>query len=71
MVEFIFENGCKREKNKIGCLIEVYLFLFIVEYKDIVVVLGVIDNIYVEFYIYLDILIEKILICYFDDELVE
>lgn len=34
LVELTLENGRKREKNKVGRLIEVYPSLFIVEYKD-------------------------------------
>ncbi|MCB5068180.1 transcriptional regulator SprV [Streptococcus mutans] len=65
-VELTLENGRKREKNKIGRLIEVYSSLFIVEYKDKASVPGEIDNTYVESYTYSDILTEKTLIRYFD-----
>lgn len=34
LVELTLENGRKREKNKIGRLIEVYSSLFIIEYSD-------------------------------------
>lgn len=34
LVELTLENGRKREKNKIGRLIEVYSSLFIIEYND-------------------------------------
>ncbi|CNI62182.1 TPA: transcriptional regulator SprV [Streptococcus agalactiae] len=71
MVELTLENGRKREKNKIGRLIEVYSSLFIVEYKDTAAVPGAIDNTYVESYTYSDILTEKTLIRYFDDESAE
>ncbi|HGC6900266.1 TPA: Veg family protein [Streptococcus agalactiae] len=73
MVELTLENGRKREKNKIGRLIEVYPSLFIVEYKDTAAVPGAIDNtyVYVESYTYSDILTEKTLIRYFDDESAE
>lgn len=59
------------KKNKIGRLIEVYPSLFIVEYKDTAAVPGAIDNTYVESYTYSDILTEKTLIRYFDDESAE
>lgn len=62
-VEMTLENGRKREKNKIGRLIEVYPSLFIVEYTDNQ---GGIENTYVESYTYSDILTEKTLIRYFD-----
>lgn len=62
-VELTLENGRKREKNKIGRLIEVYPSLFIVEYTDIQ---GGVENTYVESYTYSDILTEKTLIRYFD-----
>ncbi|MBM7635818.1 Veg family protein [Streptococcus saliviloxodontae] len=64
LVELTLENGRKREKNKIGRLIEVYPSLFIVEYNDI----GIMANSYVESYTYSDILTEKTLIRYLDDE---
>ena len=62
-VELTLENGRKREKNKIGRLIEVYPSLFIVEYTDRQ---GGVENTYVESYTYSDILTEKTLIRYFD-----
>lgn len=62
-VELTLENGRKREKNKIGRLIEVYPSLFIVEYTDNQ---GGVANTYVESYTYSDILTEKTLIRYFD-----
>ena len=65
-VELTRENGRKREKNKIGRLIEVYPSLFIVEYQDQASAPGEIDNTYVESYTYSDILTEKTLIRYFD-----
>ncbi|MEY8700646.1 Veg family protein [Streptococcus ferus] len=65
-VELTLENGRKREKNKIGRLIEVYPSLFIVEYQDQASAPGEIDNTYVESYTYSDILTEKTLIRYFD-----
>ncbi|MCS4487950.1 Veg family protein [Streptococcus sciuri] len=66
LVELTLENGRKREKNKVGRLIEVYPSLFIVEYKDESGVAGIEDNTYVESYTYSDILTEKTLIHYFD-----
>lgn len=66
LVELTLENGRKREKNKVGRLIEVYSSLFIVEYKDEASMPGEIDNTYVESYTYSDILTEKTLIHYFD-----
>ncbi len=65
-VELTLENSRKREKNKIGRLIEVYSSLFIVEYNDNSEVPGAISNSYVESYTYSDILTEKTLIRYFD-----
>ena len=59
IVELTLENGRKREKNKQGRIVEVYQSLFIVEYEDP-------NNIFVESYIYSDILTEKILIHYLD-----
>ncbi|MBM7641913.1 Veg family protein [Streptococcus loxodontisalivarius] len=64
LVELTLENGRKREKNKIGRLIEVYPSLFIVEYNDI----GIMANSYVESYTYSDILTEKTLIRYLSAE---
>ncbi|MBF0818127.1 Veg family protein [Streptococcus acidominimus] len=61
VVELTLENGRKREKNKQGRITEVYQSLFIVEYQDP-------NNTYVESYTYSDVLTEKILIHYLDDE---
>ncbi len=66
LVELTLENGRKREKNKIGRLIEVYSSLFIVEYNDNSEVPGAISNPYVESYTYSAILTVKTLIRYFD-----
>ncbi|HEQ3153144.1 TPA: Veg family protein [Streptococcus pyogenes] len=66
LVELTLENGRKREKNKIGRLIEVYSSLFIIEYSDRSDTPGAIDNSYVESYTYSDILTEKTLIRYLD-----
>lgn len=52
LVELTLENGRKREKNKIGRLIEVYSSLFIIEYSDSSDTPGAIDNSYVESYTY-------------------
>ncbi|MFV8043896.1 Veg family protein [Streptococcus pluranimalium] len=68
LVELTLENGRKREKTKTGRLIEVYQSLFIVEYNDQSDELGAINNSYVESYTYSDILTEKTLIRYFDEE---
>ena len=65
-VELTLENGRKREKNKIGRLIEVYPSLFIVEYTNNSSNPGEIENTYVESYTYSDILTEKNLIHYLD-----
>lgn len=65
LVELTLENGRKREKNKIGRLIEVYPSLFIVEYSDLVERGG---SPYVESYTYSDILTEKNLIRYLSAE---
>lgn len=65
-VELTLENGRKREKNKIGRLIEVYPSLFIIEYTDPATEPGSQANTYVESYTYSDILTEKTLIRYFD-----
>ncbi|HER4018372.1 TPA: hypothetical protein VKI71_001524, partial [Streptococcus pyogenes] len=46
LVELTLENGRKREKNKIGRLIEVYSSLFIIEYSDSSDTPGAIDNSY-------------------------
>ncbi|MBJ8326313.1 hypothetical protein JHK62_06460 [Streptococcus sp. CSL7591-lung] len=68
MVELTLENGRKREKNKQGRLIEVYSSLFIVEYNDRPQDDGSFENSYVESYTYSDILTEKTLIRYLDDD---
>ncbi|MGT2933646.1 Veg family protein [Streptococcus catagoni] len=68
LVELTLENGRKREKNKIGRLIEVYPSLFIIEYNDHPEQAGVVRNAYVESYTYSDILTEKTLIRYFDED---
>lgn len=65
-VQLTLENGRKREKTKVGRLIEVYSSLFIVEYNDRATAPGEIENTYVESYTYSDILTEKTLIHYFD-----
>ncbi|MGT2934999.1 Veg family protein [Streptococcus castoreus] len=67
LVELTLENGRKREKNKVGRLIEVYSSLFIIEYNDRSDNRGAITNSYVESYTYSDILTEKTLIRYFDE----
>ncbi|MHC3648439.1 Veg family protein [Streptococcus suis] len=59
IVELTLENGRKREKNKQGRIVEVYQYLFIVEFEDP-------NNTFVESYTYSDILTEKILIHYLD-----
>ena len=56
------------EKDKKGRLIEVYPSLFIVEYTNDNVPAGDSASTYVESYTYSDILTEKNLIRYFDDE---
>ncbi|MGT2887863.1 Veg family protein [Streptococcus didelphis] len=68
LVELTLENGRKREKNKIGRLIEVYTSLFIIEYNDNVAQSGSYNNTYVESYTYSDILTEKTLIRYLNKE---
>ena len=68
LVELTLENGRKREKTKVGRLIEVYQSLFIVEYNDQSNDLAASSHSYVESYTYSDILTEKTLIRYFDDE---
>lgn len=65
LVEMTLENGRKRQRNKIGRLIEVYQSLFIVEYTH----QGLAEEdhqTYVESYTYSDILTEKNLIHYLD-----
>lgn len=66
LVELTLENGRKREKNKVGRLIEVYPSLFIIEYQGNPDASGEANNSYVESYTYSDILTEKTLIRYFD-----
>lgn len=66
LVELTLENGRKREKNKVGRLIEVYPSLFIVEYNDDKTNPDEPSSAYVESYTYSDILTEKTLIRYFD-----
>ncbi len=63
-VELTLENGRKRQRNKIGKLIEVYPSLFIVEFNDNTEDGG--SPSYVESFTYSDILTEKTLIHYFD-----
>lgn len=71
LVELTLENGRKRERNRVGRLTEVYQSLFIVEFTDNSDVPGAINNTTVESYTYSDILTEKTLIRYFDEEVVE
>ncbi len=67
VVEMTLENGRKRQKDKIGRLIEVYPSLFIVEYtNDNSLPGGDSASTYVESYTYSDILTEKNLIRYLD-----
>ena len=68
VVEMTLENGRKRQKNRLGRLIEVYPSLFIVEYSDQASQPGEISNTYVESYTYSDILTQKSLIRYFDED---
>lgn len=68
LVKLTLENGRKREKNKIGRLIEVYPSLFIIEYNDHSDQPGAISNSYVESYTYSDILTEKTLIRYLNQD---
>ena len=68
IVEMTLENGRKRQKDKKGRLIEVYPSLFIVEYTNDNVPVGDSASTYVESYTYSDILTEKNLLRYFDDE---
>ncbi|KXT74306.1 hypothetical protein STRDD10_01056 [Streptococcus sp. DD10] len=64
IVEMTLENGRKRQKNRLGRLIEVYPSLFIVEYGNVE---GEVQgNVFVESYTYSDILTEKNLIRYLD-----
>ena len=66
VIEMTLENGRKRQKSRLGKLIEVYPSLFIVEFGENSDVPGAINNSYVESYTYSDILTEKTLIRYFD-----
>ena len=68
LVSMTLENGRKRQKDKIGRLTEVYPSLFIVEYTQDGSAPGEISNTYVESYTYSDILTEKNLIQYLDEE---
>ena len=71
MVKMTLENGRKRQKDKKGRLIEVYPSLFIVEYINDKVPEEDSARTYVESYTYSDILTEKNLIRYFDEEVEE
>lgn len=64
VVEMTLEHGRKRQKNRLGRLIEVYPSLFIVEYGNVEG--DVMGNVFVESYTYSDILTEKNLIRYLD-----
>ena len=66
VVEMTLENGRKRQKNRLGKLIEVYPSLFIVEFGDVEGDKQA--NVYVESFTYSDILTEKNLIRYLDQE---
>lgn len=68
LVELTLEYGRKREKNKIGRLIEVYQSLFIVEHEDDTKPVGDSNRFYVESHTYSDILTEKTLIRYLESE---
>lgn len=68
LVELTLENGRKREKNKVGRLIEVYPSLFIVEYTEEATTADEESKTYVESYTYSDILTEKTLIRYLGTE---
>lgn len=68
LVELTLENGRKRERNRIGRLIEVYQSLFIVEFSDLTAQPGIYGNTTVESYTYSDILTEKTLIRYLSEE---
>ncbi|MEW4354825.1 Veg family protein [Streptococcus pneumoniae] len=68
LVAMTLENGRKRQKDKIGRLIEVYPSLFIVEYSNDGSNPGEIENTYVESYTYSDILTEKNLIRYIHED---
>ena len=60
VVEMTLENGRKRQKNRLGKLIEVYPSLFIVEFGNVEGDKQA--NVYVESFTYSDILTEKNLI---------
>lgn len=64
VVEMTLENGRKRQKNRLGKLIEVYPSLFIVEFGNVEGDKQA--NVYVESFTYSDILTEKNLIHYLD-----
>ena len=64
VVEMTLENGRKRQKNRLGRLIEVYPSLFIVEFGH--VRCRPVSYNYVESFTYSDILTEKNLIHYLD-----
>ena len=64
VVEMTLENGRKRQKNRLGRLIEVYPSLFIVEFGNVEGDKQA--NVYVESFTYSDILTEKNLIHYLD-----
>lgn len=66
VVEMTLENGRKRQKNKLGRLIEVYPSLFIVEFSTDDKAPGEGAGTYVESFTYSDILTEKNLIHYLD-----
>ena len=66
VVEMTLENGRKRQKHRLGKLIEVYPSLFIVEFGDVEGDKQA--NVYVESFTYSDILTEKNLIRYLDQE---
>ena len=62
--QMTLENGRKRQKNRLGKLIEVYPSLFIVEFGNVEGDKQA--NVYVESFTYSDILTEKNLIHYLD-----
>ena len=64
VIEMTLENGRKRQKNRLGKLIEVYPSLFIVEFGNVEGDKQA--NVYVESFTYSDILTEKNLIHYLD-----
>lgn len=63
IVELTLENGRKRENNKRGLLSEVYPSLFVIEFTD-----ELTGQVSVESYTYSDILTEKTLIRYLDED---